>query len=104
MMYTVVETIFFVRSASKIWSDSEKDDFITWIAANPLEGDVIPGTKGLRKVRWTRQGMGTRGGSRVVYYNTLADGTIWLLIAYSKSKFDDLPREFLLALKEELND
>lgn len=48
--------------------------------------------------------MGTRGGSRVVYYNTLADGTIWLLIAYSKSKFDDLPREFLLALREELND
>lgn len=37
--------------------------FITWLAANPLAGDVIPGCGGLRKVRWSRGGMGKRGGA-----------------------------------------
>ena len=98
-MYTVAETDVFVRYASAVWSADEREDFVTWIANNPLSGDVIPGTGGLRKVRYTRQGMGKRGGVRVVYYNILDDGEIWLLIVYSKSKFDNLPVIFLNQLK-----
>ena len=98
-MYTVAETDVFVRYASAVWSADEREDFVTWIANNPLSGDVIPGTGGLRKVRYTRQGMGKRGGVRVVYYNILDDGEIWLLIVYSKSKFDNLPVTFLNQLK-----
>jgi hypothetical protein len=74
-----------------------------WIAENPLTGDVIPGTHGLRKVRWSRSGMGKRGGARVIYYNLLDDGCIWLLIAYTKAKFDNLPVDFLNQLKEAVN-
>ena len=48
--------------------------------------------------------MGKRGGARVVYYNQLYDGRIVLLIAYTKSKFDNLPTDFLLALKKEFDD
>ncbi|WP_081729307.1 helix-turn-helix domain-containing protein [Pseudomonas sp. QTF5] len=48
------------------------------------------GSGGLRKVRWSRSGMGKRGGTRVIYYNTLSEGSIWLLIAYTKTKFDNL--------------
>ena len=55
-MFTVVETDTFVRYAQAIWSDAERDDFITWIANNPLSGAVIPETGGLRKVRYARQG------------------------------------------------
>ena len=43
-------------------------------------------------------------GARVVYYNQLADGRIVLLVAYTKAKFDNLPTEFLLALKKEFDD
>jgi len=71
-----IETPIFQRYAADIWRDGEREDFITWIAANPLAGDVIPGTAGLRKIRWSRQGMGKRGGARVIYYNILDDGEI----------------------------
>ncbi|WP_062064185.1 hypothetical protein [Cellvibrio sp. OA-2007] len=102
-MYTVIETPTFQRYANDIWQDDERQAFITWIAENPLAGDVIAGTQGLRKVRWSRAGMGKRGGARIIYYNTLADGSIWLLIAYTKAKFDNLPAEFLNQLKEAIH-
>lgn len=101
-MYTVIETAVFQRYADEIWSVVERQEFIVWLANNPLAGDVIPGTGGLRKVRWGRSGMGKRGGARVIYYNLLNDGQIWLLIAYTKAKFDNLPTSFLNQLREEI--
>ena len=103
-MYTVIETEIFKRYAESIWEDGEREAFIVWLAANPLSGDVIPGSGGLRKVRWSRSGMGKRGGTRVIYYNTLPEGHIWLLIAYTKAKFDNLPTAFLKQLKEAISD
>jgi hypothetical protein len=103
-MYTIIETDIFKRYAEAIWDEIERDEFINWLAANPLDGDVVPGSGGMRKVRWTRSGMGKRGGTRVIYYNTLSEGSIWLLIAYTKAKFDDLPLAFLKQLKEEISD
>ncbi|MFY0990172.1 transcriptional regulator [Halomonas sp. C05BenzN] len=102
-MYTIIETAMFRRYAEQIWQDDERESFITWLAADPLVGDVIPGTGGVRKVRWWRQGSGKRGGVRVIYYNTLDDGQVWLLIVYSKSKFDNLPASLLRQLREELD-
>lgn len=101
-MYTVIETQVFLRYAADIWRDDEREAFVNWIANNPLTGDVIPGAGGLRKVRWSRAGMGKRGGARVIYYNLLDDGEIWLLIAYTKAKFDNLPTAFLNQLREEI--
>lgn len=100
-MLTIVETATFMRLASAIWADDELMEFKVWLAGTPLSGDVIPSAQGLRKVRWSRQGMGKRGGARVVYYNQLADGRIVLLMAYTKAKFDNLPADFLLVLKKE---
>ena len=100
-MNTVSETPIFQKYAEEVWSESERSEFINWIAANPYAGDVVPGSGGCRKVRWTRQGMGKRGGARVVYFNEI-EGRIWLLIVYSKSKFDNLPAEFLAQLKGEV--
>ncbi len=45
--------------------------------------------------------MGKRGGAWVIYFNE-PDGRIWLLIAYAKAKFDNLPTEFLVRLKAEV--
>jgi hypothetical protein len=52
-MYTVIETPIFQRYAAEVWSNPEREDFISWIAAHPDAGDVIPHTNGLRKVRWS---------------------------------------------------
>jgi hypothetical protein len=43
--------------------DAERISFINWLASNPEAGDVIPGSGGCRKVRWSRAGMGKRGGA-----------------------------------------
>lgn len=99
-MLTVIETDEFATWAAKVWSDSEREAFVDWIAANPEAGDVIPGSGGCRKVRWSRAGMGKRGGARVIYYLRLASGEVVLLIVYAKAKFDNLPASFLAKLKE----
>lgn len=76
--------------------------FVAWIANNPNSGPLIPGSGGLRKVRWSRPGMGKRGGARVIYYSALPQGRIWLLMAYTKAKYDNLPATFLSQLREEV--
>lgn len=60
-----------------------------WVAA-PDAGAVIPGTGGLRKIRWQGSGRGKRGGVRVIYYWATADDVILMLVAYPKSERDDL--------------
>lgn len=84
-MRTVIETPTFQKQAEKIWSDEERFEFITWIAAHPDVGDVIPGADGARKVRWSRTGHGKRGGVRVIYFNFAEDGTLVLVLLYAKS-------------------
>ncbi len=102
-MYTVIETDIFQKHISNIWTEEERLEFVSWIANNPLAGDVVPRAGGVRKVRCKRSGMGKSGGTRVIYYNMPDDGEIWLLIAYTKSKFDNLPPNVLLKLKELIN-
>jgi len=102
-MRTVAETAVFVRYAAQIWSDAERQQFVSFIAANPEAGDIVPGSGGCRKVRWSRSGSGKRGGARVIYC-LAPDGTVWLLIAYSKAKFDNLPASFLAQLRKEVED
>ena len=102
-MLTVIETPTFQRLAEEFWSDEERLDFVSWIAANAEAGDVIKGTGGLRKVRWTRAGMGKRGGARVIYFNRNERGDLVLLLVYVKAKFDNIPAATLMKLKEALD-
>lgn len=103
-MLSLAETPTFSRLWPDYWTEDERGEFCAWIAANPLAGDVVPGTGGVRKVRWTRPGSGKRGGVRVVYYNRFADGRIWLLLIYAKSARDNLPAHVLNAAREMLDD
>lgn len=102
-MRTVAETPIFQRYAADVWSDGERIEFINWIALHPEAGDVIPGSGGCRKVRWSASGRGKSGGARVIYFNAV-EQTIWLLIVYTKSKFDNLPTSFLAELKQGVED
>ena len=102
-MRTVAETDVFKRYAEEVWSSGEREQFISWIAANPEAGAVIPGSGGCRKVRWSTSGQGKRGGARVIYFLQL-DHTIWLLIVYKKAKFDNLPSSFIAQLRKAVQD
>jgi hypothetical protein len=100
---TVAETAIFVKYAAEVCSDAERVEFINWIAANPESGDVIPGSGGCRKVRWSTAGSGKRGGARVIYFLE-HEHTVWLLIVYKKAKYDNLPTEFLAELRKGVED
>lgn len=103
LMFTVAETDLFSSQVEDYWCELERQEFATFIATHPDAGDVVPGAGGVRKVRWKRPGMGKRSGVRVIYYNLLDDGEIWLLLIYSKSADDNVPAHVLKALREELN-
>lgn len=99
-MLTVIETPVFLRYAAKVWGEAERYDFIAWLAEHPDAGDVIAATGGLRKVRWSRPGMGKRGGVRVIYMLRNAQGELVLLIVYAKAEHGTLSHAFLRSLAQ----
>lgn len=87
---TVAETLPFLRQAADLWREEERNAFVDYIAANPEAGDVIPDTGGVRKVRWSRAGMGKRGGTRVIYFYHDDTMPLYLLLVYAKAQREDL--------------
>ena len=87
---TVAETLPFLRQAAGLWSEEERHAFVDYIAANPEAGDVIPDTGGVRKVRWSRAGMGKRGGARVIYFYHDDTMPLYLLLVYAKAQRENL--------------
>jgi hypothetical protein len=90
---TVVEVDPFPARAARLWDEDEKNAFIDFIARNPKAGDVVPGTGGIRKVRWAASGRGKRGGARVIYYFHDETAPLFLLTAYAKAERADLSPE-----------
>ncbi len=101
-MLTVIETPTFQRLWPDYWTEEERAEFAAFLAAEPDAGDVIPRSGGVRKVRWSREGAGKRGGIRVVYFSRLAIGEIWLLLIYAKSQVDAIPAHVLREIRLEV--
>lgn len=99
-MHTFVELPLFSRSAADYFDDAELAQLQTYLAANPSAGDVVPATGGVRKLRWSRPGMGKRGGLRVLYYMQDVKGRIWLLTVYAKSARENIAADTLNTLRE----
>jgi len=74
-------------------SATDVDALIDHLARNPGAGNIIPGTGGVRKLRWRRPGLGKRGGVRVIYYYHDDTMPLLLLLAYSKSAAADITAE-----------
>lgn len=89
-MQTVAETPTFTRQAGKLFGEEKKRALIDFLAANPLAGDEIPDTGGVRKLRFGVSGSGKRGGGRVIYYYLDESMPIYALLAYGKSAKTDL--------------
>ena len=98
-MYTIIEAPAFKDKADRLWTTRERLEFLVWLAHNPLAGDVIPKGGGLRKVRWQHGSKGKRGGVRIIYFNRLANGTIFAIDIYSKNEKTDLTAQELHQLK-----
>jgi hypothetical protein len=61
---------------------------------------VVPGSGGVRKLRWKRADTGKRGGLRVIYFVRYQPSEVWLLTLYAKSRQKNMPGHILRQLKE----
>lgn len=89
-LITIFETKHFLRLSKKLINETERSRLIFHLENNPKDGDVIAGTGGIRKLRWSRPGSGKRGGMRVIYYFYDENGVVFLLSAYAKNDQADL--------------
>jgi len=99
-----VEAPAFSRYREDYLDDEEFSELQRALAANPEQGDLIPGAGGIRKLRWadSRRGKGKRGGLRIIYYCFLSDEEIWLLTLYGKDEASDLSKDEKAQLKRAL--
>jgi hypothetical protein len=86
----IVETRAFTARIGGLLSDEQYRELQLRLAARPASGDVIPGTGGLRKVRWVGRGRGKRGGCRVIYFWHVASNRLLMLFAFAKTDRADL--------------
>jgi mRNA-degrading endonuclease RelE of RelBE toxin-antitoxin system len=96
----IIETPIFTRKIQELISDEEYRLLQIHLVNRPDVGKIIPGSSGLRKLRWSARGRGKRGGIRVIYYWFMPQDTILLLFAYSKKEKDDLTKEQLRQLRK----
>jgi hypothetical protein len=94
-VYSFIETKLFTRLSSELQLA---------LIGNPHAGDVVPGTGGVRKLRWKASGRGKRGGYRVIYFARLAQGHIWLLTLYPKNVAENIPAHILRQIRKEIDD
>lgn len=102
-MLTFIETQLFTRLIQEYLSDDEYRVLQQALVRNPELGDLIPGSGGVRKVRWGAAGRGKRGGLRVIYVARSAQGQMWMLTAYAKNVREDIPVHVLRKIKEEID-
>jgi mRNA-degrading endonuclease RelE of RelBE toxin-antitoxin system len=95
----IIETSIFTKKLKLHLSDEEYRKFQNELIANPKKGNVIRGSGGLRKIRWSAHDKGKSGGIRVIYYYISRREIILLLLIYSKSEADNFTNEQLKILK-----
>jgi mRNA-degrading endonuclease RelE of RelBE toxin-antitoxin system len=89
-LITVAETAAYLSKAERLLSETERAALVDRIAAAPDTGSLIPGTGGLRKLRFGMEGRGKRGGGRVIYWFHSQRYPAVLLWAFAKNEADDL--------------
>lgn len=97
---TVVETPLFNKLWPAYWTEDEFGTFCAFVASHPDEGVVVPGTGGVRKLRWGRAGAGKSGGVRVIYVARSQAGELVLLTIYAKSHIETLKASTLKELRD----
>ena len=101
-MYTFIETKLFTRLVQDYLPDQEYGQLQNVLMANPEAGDVIPGSGGVRKLRWRAAGRGKRGGFRVIYFVKATLRIFWMLTIYPKNVRDNIPASILRQIRKEV--
>jgi len=102
-MISFVETRLFTRLVQEYLSDDEYSALQQALLQDPEAGAVVPGSGGVRKLRWGLAGRGKRGGLRVIYFLRTRQGQIWMLTIYPKNVAENIPANVLRQIKEEID-
>ncbi|HEY6195663.1 MAG TPA: transcriptional regulator [Candidatus Eisenbacteria bacterium] len=101
-MFTFVETPLFTRLVGGYLSDEEYRALQAVLMRDPSAGTVIPGSGGVRKLRWRTGARGKRGGVRVIYFRTVELSLIWMLTIHAKNEAAAIPASVLRRIRREL--
>ena len=104
LVLSFVETKLFTRLVQQYLTEDEYATLQTFLSNHPESGDVIPGSGGLRKLRWRSAGRGKRGGYRLIYFGRLARGVIYMLTMYPKNVAENIPADVLRQIRKEIED
>ncbi len=104
LVFSFIETKLFTRLVLEYLSDEEYQELQKLLIEQPDAGQVIPGTGGVRKLRWRAPGRGKRGGYRVIYFARIERGVIWMLTMYPKNVKDNIPAQVLRQIRDEVLD
>jgi mRNA-degrading endonuclease RelE of RelBE toxin-antitoxin system len=103
-VFSFIETKLFTRLVQDYLTDDEYQGLQAKLVEQPEAGDVIPGSGGVRKLRWRAPGRGKRSGYRVIYYVKRARDVIWMLTLYPKNVRENIPADVLRKIREEIDD
>jgi hypothetical protein len=102
--YTFIESSAFERALPAYLDDDEYAELQQFMMLNWSSGPLVPGSGGVRKLRWSRSGMGKRGGLRVIYFVRSGPREFWMLALYAKARADNVPGHILRQLLEAFRD
>lgn len=99
-----IETTTFTKYVYEYLSEDEYIGLQSLLVLYPKSGKVVPGSGGVRKIRWAMSGKGKSGGVRIIYYFKPNDNEIWLLTIYSKNEVENIPAHILRKIAKEIED
>jgi mRNA-degrading endonuclease RelE of RelBE toxin-antitoxin system len=97
-----IETSAFTKQVYNYLTDKEYLGLQVFLLKYPEAGDIVPGSGGVRKLRWGTSSRGKRGGIRIIYYFKKQDDEIWMLTLYGKSQTENIPSHILKRIAEEI--
>ena len=92
MLTTVTELPEYIRHANELLNEAERKSVIDYLAAHPRAGDIMEGTGGIPKRRWTRGGKGKSGGVRIIYYYYDQRIPLYLLTIFGKNEKSNITK------------
>jgi mRNA-degrading endonuclease RelE of RelBE toxin-antitoxin system len=97
-----IEATAFTKYVYEYLSDDEYLGLQSFLLKYPEAGKIVPGSGGIRKIRWAMAGKGKSGGLRVIYYFKRQDDEIWLLTIFSKNEIENIPAHVLRKIAKEI--